>query len=59
VQNIELSVFHLNIRSLNANQSNLIQLLVGLDFKFDLVVLSEIWDYNIQFYQNILPGYAL
>ena len=56
---IELSVFHLNIRSLNANQDGLVQLLMSLKLHFDIVVLSEIWSYNVNFYQNLLPGYTL
>ena len=57
--NIALSIFHLNIRSLNANQSKLLQLLENLDLNLDLIVLSEVWSYNIQFYKNILLNYTL
>ena len=57
--NIDLSVFHLNIRSLNANQSGLIQLLTLINLKFDVIALSEIWSYNMQFYQNLLDNYTL
>lgn len=55
----ELSVFHCNIRSLNANQSKLIELLIVLEFNFDVVILSELWSNNVQFYENILQGYNL
>ena len=55
--NIELSEFHLNIKSLNANSSKLMQLVSSLDLKFDVIILSEIWTYNIQFYSNILQQY--
>jgi len=51
---MELKKNHLNIRSINANQRGLIQLLSELELKFDLIVLSEVWSYNIEFYQNIL-----
>jgi len=26
---------------------------------FDVIVLTEIWNYNVNFYQNILDGYCL
>ena len=57
--NIDFSVFHINIRSLNANQSKLIQLLSVLEYDFDVIILSELWSYNIEFYNNILIGYSL
>jgi len=58
IENLDLSVFHLNIRSLNANSSKLIQLLDSLDLKFNVIILSEIWGYHIQFYNNVLPNYT-
>ena len=57
--NIDISVFHINIRSLNANQADLLQLLYCIDNDFDIIVLSEIWSYNIEFYCNLLRGYTL
>src|SRR5260221_11611435 len=39
----ELSVFHVNIHSLNANYRGLVLLLSQLNFHFDIIVLSEIW----------------
>ena len=54
---IEFSIFHLNVRSLNANHRALCQLLELLDLEFDVIVLTEIWSTNIEFYRNILPGY--
>jgi len=56
--NIELSVFHINIRSLNANHRKLSLYLDLLCVKFDVIVVSEIWKNNLQFYTNILPGYT-
>jgi len=50
-----MSVFHLNVRSLNANHWALCQYLQLLSLKFEVIVLSEILSYNIQFYYNILP----
>jgi hypothetical protein len=40
---IDLSVFHLNIRSLNKNQEELYSLLYSLDIEFDVIILSEVW----------------
>ena len=55
---VELSVIHLNIlRSLNCNHSALCQFLDLLILQFDVIILSEIWPTNIDFYLNILPGY--
>jgi hypothetical protein len=54
---IELSVFHVNIQSLNAKNRALQQLLQVLCVEFDVIVLSEIWTSNIQFYCNIFEGY--
>ena len=56
---LDLSIFHMNIRSLNANQRGLIQVLCNLDLKFDIIVLSETGCTNINFYQNIFRGYTL
>ena len=56
--NIELSVFHLNIRSLNSKHRLLCQFLELLHIKFDVIILSEIWSNNISYYSNILPGYT-
>jgi len=55
---IELSVFHVNIRSLNKNHRKLIHFLQSLDITFDIIILSEIWKYNLEFYHNILKNYS-
>ena len=58
--NIELSVFHLNIHSVNKNSAELYMYnflqLINLDF--DVIILSEIWAYNIDLYQNLFPNYV-
>lgn len=54
-----LRIYHVNIRSLHANADEFVQFVNSCDFKFDVYVLSEIWAGNIQFYQNLLPGYTL
>src|SRR5206468_58015 len=53
----QLSLFHLNIRSLNANCFKLQQLLISLEIDFDVIVLSEIWSFNITMYESLLPNY--
>ena len=53
-----LSVFHLNIRSLNHNHQKLILYMETLKIQFDIIVLSELWSYNISFYQHVMDGYA-
>ena len=55
--NVEISVFHLNVRSLNSHHRQLCQLLELLQLEFDVIVLTEIWTVNVEFYCNILPGY--
>src|SRR6266516_2148307 len=56
-ENIKLSLFHINIRSLNANKFKLQQLLISINLKFDIIVLSEIWSYNVAMYKNLFPNY--
>lgn len=57
--NTELCIFHLNIQSLNAKHSSFCTLLALLDVNFDIIILSEIWSYNVEFYANMLEGYFL
>src|SRR5829696_8405976 len=52
-----LKVFHLNIRSLNKNCDMLVALLASLKMKFDLIVLSELWIFNLNCFDNLFPGY--
>ena len=55
---IFISVCHINVRSLNSNHRKLRQFLQLLAIQFDVIVLSEIWRSNTDFYCNILPGYS-
>ena len=57
-KNIDFAVIHLNIRSLNCNHRALVYFLELLAIKFDVVILSEVWNINLDFYQNILDGYT-
>ena len=50
-------MFHVNIRSLNCHCRQLCQFLQLLCINFDVIVLSEIWSYNIDFYSHVLPDY--
>ena len=54
----KLSVFHLNIRSLNKNYHELYSFLHSLNVEFDVLVLSEIWSTNLEFFSNLFPGYS-
>ena len=54
----ELSIFHLNIRSLNSKVSEFCVFINILKCDFDVIVLSEIWSTNIEFFSNILPNYS-
>ena len=55
---IELSIFHLNIRSLNSKQMELCIFIDLLETDFDILILSEIWSHNVEFYHNIFDGYS-
>ena len=54
---LDLSCIHLNIRSLNANVDSMREFLCSIQFIFDVIVLSEVWATNLEFYSNILTGY--
>ena len=56
--NINFSLFHMNVRSLNKNSEELCQFLGSLSHNFDVLVLSEVWACNITLYSNLLPGYS-
>ena len=58
-KDIELSVFHLNIHSLNSKQRAFCTFIHLLEIEFDVIILSEIWTHNLEFYHNILDGYSL
>jgi len=59
VYNLEISMIQLNIRSMNKKFSELYHFLHLLDLDFDVIVLSEIWSYNVSFHHNLLPNYTL
>ena len=54
------SLFHTNISSLQFNGDHLHNLLASLEFKFDVIALSETWnpEYKVTFQPPILPGYS-
>jgi len=54
---ITLKTLHMNIRSLNRNYRELVVFLSCLKSKLDLLILSEIWNFNIEMYNNILPRF--
>ncbi len=53
---LQLSMYHVNVRSLNANHSKLINFFQCLSFKFDIIILSETWSTNIDYYFNLFPA---
>ena len=55
---IELSIFQVNMGGLNANHRSLIKLMCILDLDFDVIVLSEVWSFNLSFYSNIFKDYV-
>lgn len=56
-KNLNLSIFHVNIRSLNANYRNLIEFINSNNFDFDIIILSEIWSLNLDCYKNLFSGF--
>ena len=53
----DFTVFHVNIRSLNKNGNTLYNFLLTLDLSFD-VVLTEIWNINLDLCKNLFEGYT-
>lgn len=53
----QLSLFHVNIRSLHKNGSNLLNFINSCKCAFDVYILSEVWNSNIDFYKSLIPGY--
>ena len=56
--NTKFSVFHLNIGRLNSHHGERLAYVQTLNHKFDCVCLSEIWNYNPDFLQNVSPDYT-
>jgi len=52
------SIFNMNISSLNKHHEDLHCLLCEMNFKFDIINLSEIRNINIDRYTNIFPNYS-
>jgi len=50
---IDFSLFHINIHSLNKNNDELCQFLHTVNHDFDVLVLSEIWSYNVIIVKNL------
>src|SRR3989442_11391384 len=50
-------MYHVNVRSLNANYNKLVNFLQCLSFQFDVIILSEIWSTNIQYFANLFNEY--
>ena len=55
----KFSIFQMNIRSLNKHHKELVtHHLPLLNMKFDCICLSEVWNYNLEFYRNIFQNYV-
>ena len=54
----KVSCYHVNIRSLNKNHGELVELLNTISLKFDIIALTEIWATNFDCYKNLLDGYT-
>jgi len=56
-KNTIISIFHINIRSLNANYKKLQAVLSAYTNKFSVILLSEIWDTNIDYFSSVFSDY--
>ena len=50
---IDISILHFNVRSLNKNYMNLFATV-----DFDVIVVSEIWNTNVDLYYYLFNGYT-
>ena len=57
-KNTVVSIFHINIRSLNANYKKLEEMLSTYNNKFNVIVLSEIWATNINYFSSVFSDYT-
>lgn len=53
---LDISVFHINIRSLNKHYLELANFLSLLIIKFDIIILTEIWNCNLDLYSNLFDN---
>lgn len=53
----KLSLFHTNVRSISKNFSTLEVYLECFDYSFDVIILSETWNFNSQYFS--IKGYDL
>ena len=51
-----ISVFHINIRSMNSNGDDLSSFLSSLEFKFDIICITETW-FNDYCFKDYFPNY--
>ena len=56
-KNTVISVLHINIRSLNANYKKLQEMLSSYDNKFSVIMLSEVWVTNIDYFSSVFSDY--
>ena len=58
-RNIGISIFSLNIASLNKHKEELCCFLSSLYLKFDVIILSECRKNHSEFFQDIFPNYSM
>lgn len=57
INNVHFKAFHLNIRSLNKNGNELLVFINSLALDFDIIVLSEIWTFNLDLFTYLFENY--
>ena len=55
---IDISIFHLNIRSLDKHSAELVNLLSEIKISFDCICLSEVNKTNINMFKTLLDDYV-
>ena len=58
ISKADISIFHLNIRSLNKHADELVNLITSLKADFDCICLTEIGATNLDMYASLLQGYV-
>ena len=52
-----IKIMHQNIQSLNSNNLNLVSYIEGRNFDIDIIVLTEVWNTNVNTYRYLLENY--
>jgi len=57
-KDINLTIAHVNVRSLNANHDKLAAFQHCCSVKPDVLILSELWSKNLNYYANLFDNYS-